>query len=103
MSDNKLNLETTNAIEYVEPEDGMLITYANNIQYGFTAGDMRLVFGELIDMQKGKATVEQRAQITFSWLTAKVIATILDALIKEHEKTIGPINVPPAMLEIDKL
>jgi hypothetical protein len=102
MSDNKLGLEATNEIEYVEPEDGMLITYANNIHYGFTAGDMRLVFGELIDMQKGKATVEQRAQITFSWLTAKVISTMLKALIEEHEKLFGPINVPPAMLEINK-
>lgn len=101
MSD-KLKLETTSEIEYVEPEDGMLITYANNIRYGFTVGDMRLVFGEIIGIEKGKATIEQRAQVSFSWITAKVLATMLNALIEEHEKSFGAINVPAAMLELNK-
>jgi hypothetical protein len=102
MSD-KLALEASSATEYVEPEDGMLVTYANNVNYGFTVGDLRLIFGELIDMQDGKATIEQRVQVTLSWVTAKVVATMLTALIGQHEKTIGPINVPPAMLEFNKL
>jgi hypothetical protein len=101
MSD-KLKMETTSEVEYVEPEDGMLITYANNLHYGFTVGDMRLVFGEVIGIEKGKATIEQRAQITLSWITAKVLSTMLTAILEEHEKSFGPINVPEAMLEINK-
>ena len=66
-------------IEYVEPEDGKFFAYANQVGYGFTPSDVRLIFGELIDFDNGKAIVEQRAQITIPWLQAKATAmTLMD-------------------------
>jgi hypothetical protein len=100
---NDLKMETTSAVDYVQPEEGIFMTYANNMNYGFTAGDMRIVFGEIIDMQKGKATVEQRVQVTLSWMSAKILSTMLGALVAQHEKTVGPVNIPPALLEVNKL
>lgn len=102
MSEPDIKQQESTSIEFVEPENGMLITYANNIAYGFTPGDMRMVFGELIDFEDGKATVEQRVQITTSWLQAKVLGTVLMALVANHEAEYGSLKVPPNMIPFQK-
>ncbi len=79
-------------IEYVEPEEGRLITYANNVVWGVTSYDVRLVFGELIELQDQKATVEQRVQVTMSWLQAKQLATLLHEKVKAYEEKNGVID-----------
>src|ERR1700735_2810054 len=91
---------TSSKIEYVEPEDGLFVTYANNIVYGFTPTDVRLIFGEVVDFNKGAATVEQRAHVTIAWMQAKVLREVLAALVAQHEKVFGEIRVPPEMLDV---
>jgi hypothetical protein len=88
----KINSETV--IEYVEPDDGRLITYSNNVVWGCTSFDMRLVFGELIELnfKENKAVVEQRVQVTMSWLQAKQLAELLAEKVKAYEAKNGPID-----------
>jgi hypothetical protein len=88
------------SIELLEPEDGLFMAYANHLQIGFTASDVRIIFGELIDFSKSKATVEQRAQITLAWLQAKVLRHMLDETIAGYEKINGEIKVPQGLLDM---
>jgi uncharacterized protein DUF3467 len=81
-------------IEYVEPDDGRLITYSNNVVWGVTSFDVRLVFGEMIelDLKENKAVVEQRVQITMSWLQAKQLSALLHDRVQSYEAKNGVIN-----------
>ncbi len=94
---------TASKVEFVVPEDGLFVTYANNIGYGFTATDMRLIFGEVVDVSKGTATVEQRAHVTIAWMQAKVLHKMLGLLVAQHEQRLGEIKVPAEMLEFGNL
>lgn len=79
-------------IDYVEPEEGRLITYSNNIVWGVTSYDVRLIFGELIEIKDNKATVEQRVQVTMSWLQAKQLGALLHEKVTAYEAKNGAID-----------
>jgi len=86
-----------------EPEDGMFFTYANHLQIGFTHFDVRLVFGEVVDVEQGSVSVEQRAQVTLSWGQAKLLQHILGDVLKNHEAAQGEIKLPPGMTDLQDL
>ncbi|HTS47939.1 MAG TPA: DUF3467 domain-containing protein [Bryobacteraceae bacterium] len=85
---------TLTNVEYVEPDDGRLIVYANNVMWGVTSYDVRLLFGELleIDPKENKAVIEQRVQVTMSWLQAKQLLEILQGKIAAYEAKNGVID-----------
>jgi hypothetical protein len=78
-------------IDLVKPEDGIARFYANHVQIGRTAFDVRLVFGTVTDVNDERVQVTQEAQVTISWLEAKVLAEFLKRHVEEFEKGNGPI------------
>lgn len=81
-------------IDYVPPSDGLPRFYCNNVQMATTSFDMRMIFGEVVDIQPEKVVVEQNVQVTMSWAEAKIIAEFMIANIKAHEELNGPIQLP---------
>lgn len=86
-------------VEFVEPdpESSLFLTYSNHVQLGFTLFDIRLLFGEIVDVSRTKLTIEQRAQITMSWLQAKLLLVLVGKAVAEHEARNGEIKVPAGM------
>lgn len=89
-------------IEFVvpDPEGGIFTTYANNVQLGFTMFDLRMIFGEIVDVQPNKILVEQRAHITISYLQAKLLLALMSQAIAKHEAQFGEIKLPPGTLDM---
>lgn len=82
------------AIEYRPPEGGLPRVYANNVQMGTTSFDMKIIFGEVVEVQPDKVIVEQNVQVTMSWPEAKIIADFIQANVKIHEDLNGPLKLP---------
>ena len=53
----------TRKIEFKTPE-GMPRVYANNVSMASTRFDLRIVFGEVMELSEDKIIVENRAQVT---------------------------------------
>jgi hypothetical protein len=84
--------------EFVEPEDGIFRTYSNHHRFGWTGYDVRLLFGELIDVRPDKYIVEETAHITMSWMQAKNLLASLQNLIQKYETDNGPLE--PVMVPV---
>jgi len=85
------------SMEYVKPKDGIFYTYANSSLIGWTGFDVRIVFSELTDVLPDRYVLEQRVQVTMSWLQAKYLLMDLQLRISEYEKLNGmlsPAKVP---------
>ena len=85
-------------IEFVKPPNGILHMYTNNFSIGQTVFDLRLVFGELTDIDDKIVEVTQRVQVTMSWLEAKALAESLQVYIQNYEQQYGPIKTEFAPL-----
>jgi hypothetical protein len=79
-------------VEFVEPEDGVFRTYANHHRVGWTGYDMRILFGELVDVQPDKYVIEETAHVTMSWVQAKLLLDNLQRLIADYEAKNGPLQ-----------
>jgi hypothetical protein len=90
-------------VELFEPEGGMFFTYANHLQIGFTHFDVRLVFGEVVDVDPSSVSVEQRDQVTLSWGQAKTLHHMLGEVVKNFEATQGEIKLPEGMTDLQDL
>lgn len=103
MSDEKNEQRPQPEVEYVvpDPDGGLFTTYANNIQVGFTHYDLRMLFGELVEATPEKLVIEQRAQITISYLQAKLLMHVLGQAIGQHEAVFGEVKVPPEMIALN--
>ena len=77
--------QTSRQLEYVEPEDGIFRTYANHHRFGSTGYDVRLLFGEIIDVADDKIIIEETVHVTMSWQQAKELLDTLRAIFAEHE------------------
>ena len=67
--------------------------YTNNVEIGFSAWDMRLIFGEIMGMKEGKVLTEERARIIMSLQHAKVFAALLVQQIEKIEQQFGEIQI----------
>lgn len=85
--------------EFVEPEDGLVFVYANQVQLTGSLWDLRMVFGESLGFDGTKVTIEQRASITLAWPQVKVLCQLLAANIKQYESRNGEIKIPKGFLE----
>jgi len=80
------------AVELVEPDNGMFRTYSNHHLLGWTGYDVRMLFGELVEITDDKYVIEQTAQITLSWQQAKLLLGNLQDVISRYEAINGPIE-----------
>jgi hypothetical protein len=98
MSPEEQNITTTQpkqrALEYRIPPEGMVRVYSNNVSMASTRFDIRLIFGEVADVTDEKAIVENRVQVTMSWIETKVLADFLQANVKAFEELNGPLKLP---------
>jgi len=85
---------TSIEVKRVEPQEGIFFAYANQIEVGHTAFDLRIAFGELLGIVDGKLTLEQRVQVTLPWLQAKLLARLLTKVVAKFEEVNGPIKLP---------
>jgi hypothetical protein len=90
-------------VDLFEPEGGMFFTYANHLQIGFTHFDVRLVFGEVVDVGQSGVSVEQRAPVTLSWGQAKLLDHMLGEVVTKFEAAQGEIKLPEGMTDLQDL
>jgi len=96
-------------MEYVQDPNGILHTYANHFAIGQTVFDLRVIFGELSDVNQERIQVTQHVQVTMTWLEAKALAESLFAYVKAYEQAYGPIKTEftaiqnPKMPEVPKI
>ncbi len=92
--DNKEATQPDFEWQFQEEKDGLKRCYANHFMLAQTGYDLRLTFGEIIDVTGAMVTVEQRAQVTLSWLEAKNLSQWLQSTIANHEEDNGLIKEP---------
>lgn len=81
-------------LEYRHPESGLIRVYSNNVAMASTSFDVRILFGEVAEINADKVIVDQNVQVTMTWLEAKILADFLRANIEAHENLNGPLTVP---------
>src|SRR5713226_8225028 len=80
-----------------EPEDGVFETYANVVNMNWTLTDVRLRFGELIQVpdddrptwENQHGILLERAAVTIPWFQAKILRDLLDGVLKNYETING--------------
>ena len=94
-----------NKIPLEEPENGVFETYANVVNMNWTLYDIRIRFGELIQVpdddrptwENQHGIVLERVAVTIPWHQAKSLRDMLDGVIKNYEEINGelkPIKLP---------
>lgn len=85
--------------------------YSNQFYLGWTGGDLRLLFRQLVAVPEDtgaphqgslgewptkqiKLLVEDRAAVTMSWPYAKILMVMLEGLVKQYEELNGEIKHP---------
>ena len=103
-SDSYLDLSLT---PLEESEDGVFQAYANVVNMDWTLYDIRIRFGELMQVPNDEdpswknqhAIVLERAAIRMPWHQAKNLRDLLDGILKNYEAINGelvPIKLPNA-------
>ena len=67
--------------------------YSNNVEIGFSAWDMRLVFSEIVGAKDNKVIAEEHARVVMSLQHAKVFAVTLAQQIEQLERRFGEIQL----------
>jgi hypothetical protein len=75
--------------------DDLTTDYANNVAFETTVWDLKLIFGEYSDQDKG---VEWHTSMTIPWAQAKVMQYYLQINLEAYEQQHGKIKVPSPML-----
>ena len=81
-------------IEYRVSPDGLVKVYSNNVQMATTSFDVRVLFGQVAEVSDEKLVIDQRVELTMTWLEAKILADFLQANIKSYEDLNGEIKLP---------
>lgn len=81
-------------IEAVTSPDGVISVYSNHVGLSGNASDIRIMFGELMDVTPERVRVMQRVHVMVSWLQAKAIAQLLQDYVDSYEKLNGPLMPP---------
>jgi hypothetical protein len=68
--------------------------YANNAQVLTNFFDTSIVFGEMIGIQDGVLSVEQKVRVVLGLAQVKLLAMTLIQQLENYEKEFGTINIP---------
>jgi Protein of unknown function (DUF3467) len=83
-----------------EPEEGVFQTYANVVNMNWTLYDVRIRFGELIQVpdddrptwENQHGVILARAAVTIPWHQAKLLRDLLDGVLGNYEALNGPLK-----------
>jgi hypothetical protein len=102
--ESKIRDESRNiaAIPLEEPEGGVFETYANFVDADWTLTDVSLRFLQLMHVSGEKSPTNlnrepilvERAHITVPWWQAKIIAQMLNNLVRSYESANGELKKP---------
>jgi len=81
-------------IEQILPPEGVFSFYSNNVGIQVNQFDLRIIFGEIMEVTPERARIVQRAAIITSWAQAKAIARFLQDNVDAYEAINGPITLP---------
>jgi len=87
----------------VEPRnapDGLIRVYANNVALAATRFDIKIIFGEVAEIDAEKAAIQNNVQVTLSWFEAKLLGEFLQANVKAYEDLNGPLKLPKVQEKI---
>ncbi len=95
-------------LPWVKSRQGIAEIYANRMHATWSVDDVRLRLGQVIDSPDTpnpgadfKGAIEERAAVTFSWRSAKMLRDQLAEMVASYEKLNGDINVgaqlPPSL------
>jgi hypothetical protein len=92
-----------------EPEEGVYYAYANMVNMNWTLTDVRIRFGELLQVPNDDAPTWQnqhgilleRVSVTIPWHQAKILRNLLDQVVRNYEEINGELKqiklpAPPA-------
>ena len=87
---------------YQEPEEGVFMAYANVFNLDWSLHDIRIRFGELMQVfdqdrptwPNQYATVLEKAAIRMPWYQAKALCNQLTGIIKNYEEINGELKLP---------
>lgn len=92
------------SIAWVRSPNGIVEIYANLAHITWSLDDVRVRLGILVPsaetLSPGKdfrSVVEEKAAVTISWRSAKILALEFARLIQSYEKVNGEINVKPTL------
>jgi hypothetical protein len=88
-----------------QPEDGVFSVYSNIVNLDWTLYDVRLRFGELIQVpddanpswENQHGVVLETAAVRLPWHQAKLLRNMLDQVVRNYEEVNGelkPITLP---------
>jgi hypothetical protein len=83
-----------------EPEDGIFTAYSNLINLDWTLYDLRIRFGELIQVPNDEdptwknqhGILLERVAVTIPWHQAKILRDMLDGVIRNYEVLNGELK-----------
>jgi hypothetical protein len=91
---------------WVKSPDGVIDIYANEAHITWTLDDVRVRLAQVIDSPEtpnpGDAflgVIEERAAVTFSWRTAKLLRDGLSRIIAGYEAINGEIKTNPTLAQ----
>jgi len=91
---------------YVQPEGGLQRLYANAFRFTQSEADVRITFGEGIDVdvEANTVIVQERTAVTMSWLQLKLMVDYLQQAVSAFERRNGAIKRPalPLLPEDEK-
>jgi hypothetical protein len=92
--------QQTKRLQWIKSPDGVSEVYANLMHITWSVDDVRIRLAQMVDSPEtpnpGKGfsgAAQERAAVTFSWRSAKILRDELASAIENYEKTNGPINV----------
>ena len=88
--------ETTGSRTTFQRDADFTSLYANHVWYALTIWDLKLVFGQLDEIDNTKF-IEQHTAITLPWLQAKLMSYFLQVNVAIYEHQHGPIAIPPVV------
>ena len=87
-------MESKITFQYAEPKDGIARAYADNLCVAQSDSGLRLIFGEVIDVNPERTLVENRVVVTLTWLEAKRAVEFIQSYIAQFERSNGEVRRP---------
>jgi|SRR5580704_17473138 hypothetical protein len=109
MTEDKQPTTENRKFPFVKPDEGIFQVYSNYIDAAWTLFDVTIRFAQIVPLTPADGELnfeaEENARVTLAWPEVKVLANILNGLVKRFEEVNGeikPLNLAPSPAEEEK-